>query len=81
MDEDLEQWTAQMVSMLTSEEYERYGPGLQEFGLAVAELRQVQRELRSSRPDRIQVLKQALEDLDEVAERAYNARRLWEDDE
>jgi hypothetical protein len=75
MDEDLEQWLAQMVSMLTSEEYERFGPALRELGLALAERRLAEREV-----DRVrEVYERVLEDLDRAEERTRNARRLWED--
>jgi Zn-finger domain-containing protein len=75
MYEDLEQWMAQMVSMLTSEEYERFGPALQEAGLAIAELRQVERDVQRVRG----VYERALVELDRVEERAYYALRLWKD--
>ena len=75
MYDDLEQWMAQMVSMLTSEEYERFGPALQEAGLAIAELRQVERDVQRVRG----VYERALVELDRVEERAYNALRLWKD--
>jgi hypothetical protein len=75
MYEDLEQWMAQMVSMLTSEEYERFGPALQEAGLAIAELRQVERDVQWVRG----VYELALVELDRVEDRAYYALRLWKD--
>jgi hypothetical protein len=75
MDEDLEQRMAQMVSMLTPEEYERLGPALQEAGLAVAELCQVERDVQRVRG----VYERALEDLDRAEERMYNALRFFED--
>jgi hypothetical protein len=75
MDEDLEQRMAQMVSMLTPEEYERLGPALQEAGLAVAELCQVERDVQRVRG----VYERALEDLDCAEERMYNALRFFED--
>jgi hypothetical protein len=83
MDEDLEQWMAQMVGMLTSEEYERYGPALQEAGLAIAELRLSQRELQRNRQrtlvGRILGLKRAQDDLYRAEERVYYALQLFED--
>jgi hypothetical protein len=73
MDEDLEQRMAQMVSMLTPEEYERLGPALQEAGLAVAELCQVELDVQRVRG----VYERALEDLDRAEERMYNALRFF----
>jgi hypothetical protein len=85
MYEDLEQWLAQTVSMLTSEEYERFGPALQEAGLAIAELRLSQRELQCNRQrtlvGRILGLKRAQEGLCRSGERVYNARLLLLDAE
>jgi hypothetical protein len=77
MYEDLEQRLALLVANLSAEEYERRGPALRELGLALAELREVQGEVRSVRG----VYEQALEDLGCAEERAYNALRLWEDAE
>ena len=83
MDEDLEQWMAQMVGMLTSEEYERFGPALQEAGLAIAELRLSQRELERNRQrtlvDRILGLKRAQDDLARSEERVDNVLQFFED--
>ena len=57
--------------------YAQYGPasslpGLQEAGLALAELRQVEHV----RSEALEVLKQTLQDLDRAEERAHNALRL-----
>ena len=57
------------------EEYERLGPALQEAGLAVAELCQVERDVQRVRG----VYERALEDLDRAEERMYNALRFFED--
>lgn len=57
------------------EEYERFGPALQEAGLAVAELCQVERDVQRVRG----VYERALEDLDRAEERMYNALRFFED--
>ena len=50
------------------------GPALQEAGLALAELRQVQRVYS----DAMGALRQALKDLERAEERARNALRLLE---
>ena len=68
MDEDLEQKVTELVAGLSPEEYQRLGPALREAGLAVAELRQAQREVE-----------RVLEDLDRAGERSENALRLWRD--
>jgi hypothetical protein len=65
------------VAGLTPEQYERWGPGLQEFGLSLAETREAHREVRRAR----QIYNQVLEDLDRAEERMHNAFRLWEDAE
>jgi hypothetical protein len=70
MDEDLEQQMARLVAGLPPELYERWGPALRELGLALAETRQIERELR-----RVQ------EDQAYAQERLVNALRLWEDAE
>jgi hypothetical protein len=44
MHEDLEARVALLVASLSPEEYDRFGPAVQELGLALAELRQVQSE-------------------------------------
>jgi hypothetical protein len=77
MDEDLEQKLVRLVADLSPEEYERRGPALRELGLALAELREVQLEVRNVRG----IYEQALEDLGCAEERAYNALQLWEDAE
>ena len=77
MYEDLEQKLAELVADLSPEEYQRLEPALQEAGLALAELRQVQREVQSVRG----VYQRALEDLDRAEERARYALRLWRDAE
>ena len=83
MDEDLEQWMAQMVGMLTSEEYERFGPALQEAGLAIAELRLSQRELERNRQrtlvDRILGLQRAQVDHARTDERVDKVLQFFED--
>jgi hypothetical protein len=60
------------VASLTPEQYQRCASGLQEAGLALAELRQVQHV----RSEVLQVLKRTLRDLDRAEERARNALRL-----
>jgi hypothetical protein len=77
MDEDLEQKLVRLVADLSPEEYERRGPALRELGLALAELREVQLEVRNVRG----IYERALEDLGRAEERAYNALQLWEDAE
>jgi hypothetical protein len=72
MDENLEERLAQLVADLTPEHCERWGSGLKETGLALAELREVQRDYSEA----MKVLKQALRDLDRAEERARNALRL-----
>ena len=44
MDEDLEHMMAEFVAGMAPEDYERLGPALREFGLALAETRQAERE-------------------------------------
>jgi hypothetical protein len=68
MDENPEQGIARLVASLSPEEYERRGPALQELGLALAEARQIDRELERVREDQAR-----------VAERVARALRLWED--
>jgi len=75
MYEDLEARVALLVASLPPEEYERFGPAIQELGLAVAEFRHVERDVQRVRG----VYRQALEDLDRAEERVHNAIRLWED--
>jgi hypothetical protein len=77
MNEDLEATVARLVAMLSREEYERFGPAVQELGLAVAELRLAQREAHDAR----QGYERALEVLGRAEERVYNAVRLWDDAE
>jgi hypothetical protein len=77
MHEDLEARVALLVASLSPEEYDRFGPAVQELGLALAELRQVQSEVQRVR----RVYSQVLEDLDHAEERVHNAIRLWEDAE
>jgi hypothetical protein len=75
MHEDLEATVALLVASHSPEEYERFGPAVQELGLAVAEFRQVQSEVQ-----RVQgVYSQAMEDLGRAEERVHNALRLWDD--
>jgi hypothetical protein len=62
MEEDLEQRMAEFVAGLSPEEYERLGPALREFGLAVAE----RRELEGVRGDferALETVERALENL------------------
>jgi len=75
--EDLDEKLAEMVANLSPEEYQRLGPGLREFGLAVAEFRQVQAIHAAARES----LERAREDMDRAQERAENAFRLWRDAE
>jgi hypothetical protein len=77
MHEDLEARVALLVASLSPEEYERFGPAVQELGLALAELRQVQSEVQRVRG----VYSRAMEDLDRAEERVHNAIRLWDDTE
>ena len=74
MEESIEEELARLVGNLSPEAYERYGPALQEAGLALAELRQVQRVYS----DAMRALRQALKDLERAEERARNALRLLE---
>ena len=66
-----------LVANLSPEEYEGYGPAFQQAGLALAELRQVQRDTRGTR----EIYERALLDLDRAEERARNAMRLLEEAE
>jgi hypothetical protein len=77
MDEDFEQWMAQTVASLSPEEYRRFGPALQDAGLALAEMRQAQHEAERVR----EAYARLLEDLDRAEERLHNALRLWRDAE
>jgi hypothetical protein len=77
MHEDLEKRVALLVAMLSREEYDRYGPAVQELGLAIAELRLAQREAHGAREG----YERAVEDLDRAEERVHNALRLWDDAE
>jgi hypothetical protein len=66
MEEDLEQRMAEFVAGLSPEEYERLGPALREFGLAVAERRELERELEGVRGDferALETVERALENL------------------
>ena len=74
MEEGIEQELAQLVDSLSPGQYQRFGPALQEVGLALAELRQVQRTYS----DAMGALRQALKDLDHAEERARHALRLLE---
>ncbi len=77
MDEELEATVARLVASLSPEEYERFGPAVQELGLALAEFRQAQSDVQ-----RVQgVYSQVMEDLDCAEERVHNALRLWDDAE
>ena len=75
MDEDLEQRIAELVAGLTPAEYQRRGPALRELGLALAEARQLDREIEKfqERYERI------MEDQARTTERVRSALRLWED--
>jgi hypothetical protein len=89
MDEDLERKMAELVAGLAPEEYERMGPALREFGLAIAEARQAEREARKMQGAYERALEdlerwrdardRVLEDLDRAEERAISAVRLLED--
>ena len=89
MDEDLEHMMAEFVAGMAPEEYERLGPALREFGLALAETRQAEREAqRMGEATRraLDLYEQAqdahegvLDGLDRAKERAINAFRLLED--
>jgi hypothetical protein len=77
MYEDLEETMAQLALSMSPEQRERYGPALQELGLAVAEQRQAERELERNRQrtlvDRVFGLKRSQDDLDRSREHFYNA--------
>ena len=77
MEESIEEELAQLVDSLSPDQYERFAPALQETGLALAELRQVQRTYS----DAMGALRQALKDLDRAEERARHALRLLKGDE
>jgi hypothetical protein len=68
-DEDLEQELARLVASLSPEEYERRGPALRELGLALAEARQIDRQVQRLEEDQARAM-----------ERVRNAFRLLEDD-
>jgi hypothetical protein len=75
MEEGLERRMAEFVARLSPEEYERLGPALREFGLAIAESRQIDADL--ARVRRIQA--RVLEDRARADERLERIRRLLED--
>lgn len=75
MHEDPEQRFALLVAGLSPEQYERFGSGLQEARLALAERREALRELRRVR----ETYEQVQEDLERAEERSKNALRLLED--
>jgi hypothetical protein len=77
MYEDLEARVALLAATLPHEEYERFGPAIQELGLAIAEFRHVERDVQRVRG----AYGQAMEDLDRAEERVHNAIRLWDDAE
>jgi hypothetical protein len=85
MDEDLEETIARPVASLSAEQYERYGPALQEFGLAAAERRLAWRELERNRQrtlvGRILGLRRAQDDLYRSEEQVYNTLLLLLDAE
>ena len=73
MDEDFERCLALFVANLSPEAYERLGPGLQEVGLALAEVRQAQLEAQRAREG---YYARVLEDRDRAEERLHHALRL-----
>jgi hypothetical protein len=89
MYEDLEQKLALLVAGLSPEAYQILGPGYREAGLAIAALRQAQREERRLREDYERVREdyarvlegyaRVEEDLERAEERARNALRLLGD--
>jgi len=82
MDENVEETLARIVAGLAPESYERYAPGLQELGLALAERREALREVDRARELQERVLEgydRAKEDLEHAEERTQNALRLIED--
>ena len=85
MDEDLEKTMAQLAASLSPEQHKRYGPALQEVGLAIAEMRLSERELERNRQrtlvGRIFGLKRSQDDLACSREHFYNALVLLLDDE
>jgi nitric oxide reductase activation protein len=78
MDEDLEQKMAELVASLSPESYERFGPGLREAGLALAERRELER-VRGVYEQAGEDFRRALEDWKRARERSENALRLLED--
>jgi hypothetical protein len=88
MDEDFdiyseaEQELVRLMAVISPERYERLGPGLQEFGLALAERRGALREfdrLQEVQKRVIEDYKRAKEDLDRADERTHGALRLLKD--
>src|SRR3954464_11024059 len=82
MEEGLEQQMAEFVAGLSPEEYERLGPALREFGLAIAESRQIGADLARVDADLARVRRiqaRVLEDRARAEERLERARRLLED--
>jgi hypothetical protein len=82
MDENAEETLARIVADLSPEEYERFGPGVRELGLALAERRVALREVDRARELQERVLEgydRAKEDLERAEERTHNALRLIED--
>jgi hypothetical protein len=75
MHENVEETLARLVAGLSPESYERYAPGLQELGLALAQRRQVQAIYSAASES----LERAREDMDRAKERAQNALRLFKD--
>ena len=64
--EELANKMAELVDGMAPEEYERMGPGLREFGLAIAEMRQAEREakrMQGAYERATQALDRALEDV------------------
>jgi len=85
MHEDPEQELVQLTASMTPEQYQRYGPALQEFGLAVAEQRLAWRELERNRQrtlvGRVFGLRRSQDSLDRSREHIYKALLLLLDAE
>ena len=82
MDENIELKMVLLVASLTPEQYERFGPGLKEAGLALVEWRELERELERVQGGYEQALEgyeRVLENLERARERSENALRLLED--
>jgi hypothetical protein len=89
MNENVEETLARLVAGLGPESYERYAPGLQELGLALAERREALREMDHLQEVCERMLEgfdlakegydRAKEDLERADERTRNALQLIED--